>query len=211
MYSQNQEEKVIREYFGEYVGTFIDIGSNDGVTLSNTKALADVGWSGVFVEPSPLAYLKLKDNYRLHGQRPKEMHHRTFEGLYFYNVAIGTHNGRMKFYESGTHLNKGDVGLLSTGNAEEMKRWPGEKFEEREVICYRWKTFLNRLKIKKFDFISIDAEGLDFQILEQIDLKDTKLVCIEWNSNADLKAKYDAYMNDFKVIYTSAENLLYAR
>lgn len=199
MYSQNQEEKYILEYFGEYRGTFISIGENDGITLSNVRALAELNWQGVMVEPSPLAFIKLKENYK------------DKKGFYLYNIAIGTHNGRMKFYESGTHLNKGDVGLLSTGNPEEMKRWPGEKFEEREVICYRWKTFLNRLKIKKFDFISLDAEGMCMEILEQIDLKDTKLVCIEFNGDQSLKAKYDAYMPEFKVIYTSAENLIYAR
>lgn len=198
-FSQNAEEKVILEYFGEYRGSFCSIGENDGVTLSNVRAMALLGWQGVMVEPSPLAYIKLKETYK------------DQKGFYLYNLAIGTHNGRMKFYESGTHLNKGDIGLLSTGSEDELKRWPGEKFEEREVKCFRWKTFLNRLTIKKFDFISMDAEGYDLQILEQMDLSDTKLVCIEWNSKPELREAYDNLMPDFKVIYTSAENLLYAR
>jgi len=64
---------------------------------------------------------------------------------------------------------------------------------------------------KKFDFISIDCEGLDGDILEQIDLTETSCVCIEWNGNEMLKTRFSNYMNDFKIIYTSPENLIYVR
>lgn len=199
MHSQNLEEKYILDYFGDYVGTFCDIGVNDGVTLSNTRALFERGWTGVCVEPSPLAFIKLKDNYK------------DAKGIYLYNLAIGTHNGRVKLYESGEHLGKGDVGLLSTVIEDEKERWTKEKFQEREVKCFRWKTFTNRLTIKKFDFISMDVEGLEPRILEQIDLTDVKALCIEWNSKKEFKDAYDSLTKGFKIIYTSAENLIYAR
>jgi len=56
IYSQNLEQNYILEYFKDRRGTFIDIGANDGLTLSNTRALVELGWRGVFVEPSPMAF-----------------------------------------------------------------------------------------------------------------------------------------------------------
>lgn len=200
MYSQNNEEEEILKYFGDKVGTFISIGENDGITLSNVRALAERGWSGVLVEPSPSAFAKLKENYK------------DKEGFYLYRFALGITNGLVKMWDSGTHFNTGDTSLLSTLVEADRDKWAAStKFTEIEVQCFRWKTFLNRLKIKKFDFISLDAEGLDYEILKQIDLRDTSCVCVEFNGDANLKVKFDALMIGFKLIYTSSENLVYVR
>jgi hypothetical protein len=48
-YSQNKEEEVILNYFNGHVGTFVDLGANDGITFSNTRALAERGWKGVLI------------------------------------------------------------------------------------------------------------------------------------------------------------------
>ena len=65
-----------------------------------------------------------------------------------------------------------------------------------------------------FDFITIDAEGMDMEILKQIDLLDTQLLCIEWNSKNEIKEEILEYTSKFgmnKIIYQSGENLLIAR
>ena len=199
MYSQNEEEKIILNYFKEK-GTFIDIGSNDGVTLSNTRALAELGWAGICVEPSPLAYDKLYELYK------------DSENIYTYPFALGVTNGLVKMWDSGEHLGNGDSGLLSTMTDEDYNKWRNAvDYKEIEVRCFRWKTFLNRVKYKKFDFISIDIEGMEVAVLEQIDLRDTMLVCAEWNSKPEVKAEFDRLMIGFNVIYQSIENLIYAR
>jgi FkbM family methyltransferase len=202
MYSQNNEEQVILDYFKDYEsGTFCSIGENDGQTLSNVRALALTGrFCGCLIEPSPKAFFKLK-----------QLYNDTKGCFYLYNFAIGTHNGTLKFFDSGTHLNKGDVALLSTANESELKRFPGTQYEEIEVKVFRWKTALNRFGRKKFDAISLDAEGYDLEILKQIDLTDVRLLCIEWNSNNDVKIEIDKLMDGFKLTYTSAENLIYTR
>jgi hypothetical protein len=45
-------------------GTFLEIGANDPVLLSQTRHLAQLGWTGVLVEPIP----ELADRLRL--ERP---------------------------------------------------------------------------------------------------------------------------------------------
>ena len=60
-YSQNLEEEKILEYFGDYVGSFLDIGCNDCRTFSNTHALALRGWAGVVIDASPKAVVAIDD------------------------------------------------------------------------------------------------------------------------------------------------------
>lgn len=200
MFSQSLEEQFILEYFKDKTGTFLDIGSNDGLTLSNTRALAERGWKGVLVEPSPTAFARLKENYKM------------MNGFYFYPFALGITNSKVKLWDSGPHLKNGDHGLLSTLNESELSRWNGStEFNPVEVQCYRWKTFLNRLSIKNFDFISIDCEGMDHQILKQMDLTETACICVEWNGKPELKELFDKMMGGFHIIYTSGENLIYGR
>lgn len=203
-YSQNSEQEAILKHFGVYKGTFLDLGANDGKTLSNTRALAELGWCGVLVEPSPTAFSKLK---RIYETEKKGC-------FYVYNCAIGNHNGSGILHDSGTLLKTGDTSLVSTMVAEEKTRF--EKvlsYQDVEVKVYRWKTFFNRLSIKKFDCISIDCEGLDLDILKQMDLNalGVQVLCIEWNGKQELKQEFDKIMKDFKIIYTSGENLVYAR
>ena len=197
MYSQNNEEQVILDYFKDK-GTFIDIGANDGMTFSNTRALAEQGWRGVCVEPSPKAFVKLKGLYK------------NRRDVYCYNFAIGHTNKPIRFFESGSLINKNDVALVSTYLTHEKGRFEATvKYEEIQVKCFRWKTFLNRLKFKTFDFVSIDTEGMELIILEQMDLTDVKMICVEWNGKN--KEKFDSFMSGFNLVYTSAENLIYAR
>lgn len=200
MYSQNAEEKIILDYFGLETGTFLDVGANDGVTFSNTRALAERGWRGVLVEPSPQAFAKLKDLYNGH------------KGFYTYPYAISDHNGKAMLQESGPLCSAADIGLVSTFHAEEKARFSKSvRYSPIEVKTFRWKTFLNRLSVKEFDFVSMDCEGDELNILPQMDLSATRMICIEWNGKQELKTEYEKYLDGFNLVYTSAENLIYAK
>lgn len=199
-YSQNEEENIITTYFKGVKGTFVDIGANDGVTFSNTRRLAELSWQGVFIEPSPKAFNLLQSNYE------------GLKGFYFYNVALSNRNGNAILHESGPLVNIDDVGLVSTFHAAEMDRFKSSvQYEPITVKCFTWKTLLNRLKFKTFDFVSLDVEGEEMNILPSMDLSKTSLICLEWNSKPEAKTAYEEYLQGFKLIYTSAENLIYGR
>lgn len=201
MHSQNNEEQVILDYFKDFKGSFLSLGENDGKTFSNVRALAELGWCGVMVEPSPKVYNRLKNLYD-----------QTKGCFYTYQCAIGNTNGKMILHDSGELLKKGDLALVSTLVDKEMDRFKSVlSYEDVEVKVFRWKTFLNRLSIKKFDFVSIDCEGLDADILEQMDVSEVRCLCIEWNGVKEMKERFDKHMGGFKIIYTSGENLIYAR
>ena len=199
MYSQNNEEEVILNYFQEKKGHFLDLGANDGITLSNTHQLALNGWSGVCVEPAPTAFNKLKNLYKDNS---------SIECL---EVAVGEKNGIMTLYDSNEHLGKGDTSLLSTLIPSEIDRWKGtQKFNPIEVKVINVEKLMETVKNNNFDFISIDCEGVDYEILKNIDFNkiDCKLVCVETNSK-----EVDKFINyltkyNFKIIHQNSENLI---
>lgn len=200
-YSQNKEEEVILRFFKGRTGTFLDIGANDGETLSNTRALALNGWFGVCVEPSPKAFDKLHELYK---KSPVQC----------IQVAISDFCGVTEFHESGEHLGKGDCALLSTIVKSELKRWNGtESFTLSQTSVVDFKGFLAKSIYSKFDFISIDAEGVDLKILKQIDFNalQTKMVCVEWNSKQ--KQQYLDVMIPFgfRLVHENYENLIFVK
>ena len=64
--SQYGEDEFILTFFGDHKGRFLDVGAYDGCTFSNTGQLAERGWSGVCVEPSPSAFPYLARYHDLH-------------------------------------------------------------------------------------------------------------------------------------------------
>lgn len=63
-FAQNKQDiDVLNFYDFKRNGTFIEIGANDGICLSNTYLLEKkYGWKGICVEPIPDVFLKLKQN-----------------------------------------------------------------------------------------------------------------------------------------------------
>ncbi len=199
-FSQNNEEQIILDYFGAFKGTFIDLGSNDGVTLSNTRALALLGWQGVLVEPSPKAFKRLQANY------PDLMN------FHLYNIALGEQNGVFEFNESSALISQNDVALVSTFHQSEMDRFKRTvNYEKVEAKVLTWETFIQGCPIKHFDFVSLDIEGSECEVLPFMDLSKTRMICIEWNGNSNLKTEYEKYLSGFVLIHTNGENLIYAK
>lgn len=190
MYSQYNEEQIITNYFGNYVGTFLDLGAYDGKDLSNTYSLMLKGWVGVCVEPHPDIFPRLVENTKNFN-------------VQCLKFAIGTSNGKSMMNANSTYY--------SSLSDEEILRWNGKySFNKIEVDVIDFPTLLDYCLEKNFDFISIDCEGLDFQILTQIDLSkvNCKLICVETNGKET--EKYEKYISNFgfKKIALNSVNLI---
>lgn len=203
MYSQNNEEQVILDYFkNQSQGTFLDVGANDGITLSNTRALFEKGWLGVLVEPSPTAFTKLAKLYE-----------GTLNEL-FNAAVVDLDIEEIELLDSNEHLGKGDTSLLSTVVPSEVERWGKTQiFTPIKVKASTIKKIIEKSSIKTFDFISIDCEGLDLVILKELlpYIQDTKLICIEFNNKPSVKNEILSLLPEFKLIHQNYENLILAK
>ena len=201
MYSQNKEEQIILDYFRTIpIGHLIDIGANDGKTFSNSLALIESGWYATLVEPHPVAYEKLT---QLHSNN-------SFAECI--KVAICETNGKVTLNINSPHI-EGDTGLLSTLVESETDKWASVvTYTKEDVIGLTFESFMKLNNLISFDFITIDAEGMDYIILSQIDLTKygCKMVCVEHNGIDLEKYIHHCEQHGMKVKHVNPENLIMA-
>jgi FkbM family methyltransferase len=163
MFSQEHEEQIIIDFFGDRVGSFLDIGAWDGVELSNTRALSLHGWRGVLVEPNPDAFVKLMENAK------------SVKGAVCVNAAVSDLRQVRQFHvqsEWGGTLNderNRSCGRGNTGNFYLLTMTPDDLLE------------IGKRESMAFEFVSLDAEWMDDVILGQCAslLERTELLCVE--------------------------------
>jgi FkbM family methyltransferase len=206
-YSQNNEQELILQYFGaNRIGTLLDIGANDGRSLSNSLAAIERGWSAVLIEPSPTAFEKL---VQLHEGR---------NNISCFNIAIGEHDGEADFYESGEHIGNGDTSLISTLKETELTRWKGTRFDNFTKIktdVVTWKRFYDEFAPppKIYNLISVDCEGLDIFIVSQMDLRlmQCEMLIVEWNGKQFSDFNLIAEKAGMKLYDKNNENLIFVK
>jgi len=195
-YSQRDEEKYILQYFKDKKGTLLEIGAYDGKTFSNTLALIEKGWFATLVEPSPTVYPVLSKRF---AGTPN---------VKCLNLAVGNEEGELTFYDSN-----GDA--ISSLDKSEVQPWidQGAEITECKVNVVTYEGLLNKSFFKRFDFINIDVEGdqLGFDILKQIPLGATKLVCIECTGM--IRKQINGYLRKqgFEFIHETHENIIMGR
>jgi len=128
-------------------GTYIELGANDGAFQSNTKWLEDdFGWSGILVEPSFVGYdacLKTRPNNKIFNCACV-----SFD--YVGNEVMGNFNGHAMSSVGGSRLN--DSNLVS-------------------VKARTLQSIIDEGGFEKINFLSLDVEGYELEVLKGIDLK----------------------------------------
>ena len=197
MYSQNNEEQFILSHFQGRGGRFLDIGAYDGKTFSNTLALAERGWTGVCVEPSPSVFVLL---LQLHGRNP---------GVVLLNAAVALSPGFTTFYDSG-----GDA-ISSTVEAH-VRKWEigykTAKFTPYEVYAVALSDLFDRYGFG-FDFINVDVEGNSFNLFERLPfarLDRTTCICVEHDDRAQAVVEIGS-KHGFRLLTSNAENVILGR
>ena len=207
-YGQNKEDEIIHQlitskYGNDFKGSFLDLGANDGITLSNSRFFIENGWNGILVEAGKLPYQKLMTTI--------------LPNTIAINCAIGNQNGLLSFYESTNLLNADDIGLVSSLVADETKRWrkAGVRYVEYKVECFTWDSFRDKfhLKSQNYDIISIDIEGMDYDVLIQMNLEELecKVLCIEFNGNEMQKYVDYATKYGMTLVHKNPENLIFLK
>lgn len=164
-----------------------------------TRLLLKVG-GGVCVDPDPSAFKKLQAT------------HKDNESIQLLEYAVTDTNGQMTFLSSGSHLAKGDTGLLSTLHEDEARKWT-TNFKQVSVNTINVGSLLSLCKYKIFEFINIDCEGEDYNILSQLPLShlQTNLVCVEWNSRDIDKYLRLMFNKGYRLLHRNMENLIFKK
>lgn len=155
--SQYGEGRFILEHFAGRTGRFLDVGSHDGVTFSNTRLLADAGWSGVCVEPSPASFTWLMRNYR---------HNPDVELVCAAVVPGGADGDRLRtFYANTPDGFAADA--LSTLSGAARDKQEGHPFRRMWTSVMTWSELLFKLP-GPYLFVNIDVEGINLEVLRAL-------------------------------------------
>ncbi len=165
---------------------YIDVGANHPSKLSNTYRMYREGGKGITIDPNA-------ELMRLHKLvRPMDIQ---------LAVGCGCEIKLQKFYYSKTPV-------LSSFEKTQVGNMWGEDY----LPVFTLDKICADINVSNVDFLSIDTEGLDIEVLKGATktLTKTYLVCIEANT-ADHEATIIQYMNaqNFKLSVNNRFNLFF--
>lgn len=172
-YSQCGEDLIVRFVFDSLripAPSYLDIGAHHPYRLNNTYIFYAAGSRGVNIEPDPALLAGFTET------RPRDAN---------LNIGIGEHEGVLKFFVMS-------VNTLNTFSAEEAQALEqGGKVRIEQIREVQVRT-VNSVLAEQFlqdapDFVSIDVEGGDLQILRSFDFSRwrPKVFCVETITYSD--------------------------
>ena len=166
--SQYGQDQVVYKLLGKPKnGTFIDIGANDGVTFSNSLFFERIKWTGVCIEPHPIAF------HELASARSCEL----------LNACISETDSIVDFMvvEGSSHMLSGISSFMDSAHLERIDReieinGGKKRLIKIDAICP--KTLIKNYNLKRIDYLSIDTEGCEMEILKKFDFSEIKIKVI---------------------------------
>lgn len=197
-FSQSGEQEWILEWADRRNGhgRFLDIGAADGVTASNTRALALRGWAGIVVEPGAIQFDKLASLYIDRGD------------VECVQAAVAVEASPLvRFWYSHD--------LVSTTNEENRDTWA-----ELAAFapCYVGAVTVDQLLDVfpgPWDMASVDVEGTSIELWEQLRARDAfargALVVVEAENGSERWEIQTACLEGWARVGTTPNNVLLER
>lgn len=179
-FGQHGEDLIVTVLFarlGIEKPSYLDVGANRPFTDNNTAQLYLNGCKGLCIEPN------IEEYHMLEVARPKDTN---------INIGIGTEATELPFYICGASSQ------LNTFCKENVERFPGDK--EPKIIklpVVKLETIISQYCPEGFpDYLDIDIEGLDYEVLQSFDFSDDgpKVICTEVRS-VDIE-KFDKLLDE---------------
>lgn len=160
-------------------GFFVEAGALDGLFMSNTKLLEDLGWNGILVEPSAGAYAKCKENRKC---------------IVEWAALVSKYYKSLIIY--GDFFYDGDKGKGAWSSIHKNNY----ALEQRISVPARTlDSILKQHGVSKVDLLVLDIEGYELNALKGIDFTTTEIryIMLEVNFNDYALEDIDEYLGKF--------------
>jgi FkbM family methyltransferase len=199
--SQFGQDKFVAERMGfKRNGIFVDIGANDGVTLSNSYFFEkELGWTGIAVEPLADAFQQLSQN----------------RDCKLAPCCVSDINGTVDFLCCDVYS-----GMLSgmiskfhpkhLRSIERARQLVGGTKRTTQTTSVTPKRLLEEHDVNMIDYLSIDTEGGEFDILCSFDFNAVfvHLVTVE-NNHYDLRIRNSMRRFGFRIVAIAGVDEIY--
>ena len=205
-YSLFQENLFIQNYFkNKSKGFYIDVGCYHPLDGNNTNLLHKKGWNGInldinFYSIELFNFLRKKD--------------------------VNIHSGISKKKDELTMYYRKEINMLNTLDEKIAKIHFRNGFKKRNVQVNTLNFFISRYfkKLKKIDFLNIDVEGVELNVLKSLNFKQYKpqLICVEihnsknmYDTNYDYLKSNDIYKylinKKYKIIWKKKYSFIFEK
>lgn len=168
---------IYKSVFGyRMTGKFLEIGAFDGESYSNTSFLADIGWSGVYIEPVPSYAATCRYRHERNDVR-------------VFNYAMGAADGEAVISVRGV------LSSLSLAYDDAVHRvlsshglsQDGEPVERVTVAVRSPSTLIADIGWSAPDLMVVDVEGFEWPIISSFDFDAFRptMIVIEVHDNED--------------------------
>ena len=174
-YSQVGQDRFLLENFfrGKRGGVFVDVGAYDGEKLSNSLFFErTMGWTGLCIEPLPSAFAKLK------ATRKAICEH----------TCVADFEGEAEFTEADDDPERNEKmlsGLSAKFDAHHLRFMEklSVKRTSRIVPVTKLSRLLEKHALFNIDYCSIDTEGAELPILNELDFDRFRIAILTVEDN----------------------------
>jgi FkbM family methyltransferase len=175
-YSQySQDEYLENKFFKGYKnGFYVDVGAYNGVHINNTLYFEkNNNWRGINIEPIKKVFDLLVKN------RPNDIN---------INCAVCNHDGETEFYlnEGYTEMLSGIKDKYDKRHLERLNNGNNENSGTTQiikVITKKLETIFDENKILHVNYLSIDVEGAEFEVIKSINFDKVFIDIIGFENN----------------------------
>ena len=188
-------------------GCFVEVGAFDGEYVSNTSGLADIGWTGYYIEPIPEYCERCK------------VRHAGNKNVIVSQCAIGAESGEAEINVGGPLSTIRDDVKENFESLDWAKgNFPGEKIQVQQLTL---EEYLVKHRVKsEFELLVVDVEGYEWNVFRNFDIQRwrPRMVVIELHDQNDdyllLREELNALVryfddNGYKIIYKDSTNTIY--
>ena len=178
-YSQDGEDMVISSFLGNKGGGFyVDIGAFHPLKFSNTQYFYEKEWRGINIDANPGSM----ELFRKH--RPRDIN---------IECGIGESESEMSFYI----FEEPAFNTFSEKLANSRTEWGNRILDNKLIKVLPLKSILDLYlpEGQKIDFIDIDAEDIDFEVLKSNDWEKYRpdIISVEYTGSINDLFKNDIY------------------
>lgn len=200
-YSQDGQDKFLEEniFKGYKNGIFVDVGAHNGKSINNTLYFdTNNNWTGINIEPIKAVYDKLVIN------RP---------GCINLNLAVCNNDGETEFI-CNTGYTEMISGIKNTFDPRHFQRLKRENLQhggETTIITVNTKkleTILDEHNISHINYLSIDVEGAEFEVIKSINFDKVFIDVIGFENNyTESSLPIIKYLGDrdYKIVHMSLD------